>query len=215
MAVVLHHSLAAGTEKVVMIGIANHDGDGGAYPSVATLAKYARVTERTVQRAINHLQLPKGEHCATSCCPKPKPGLGELQVELQQGGDRDTPEHLRANLYKILVRCPDDCDGTTQHRSKSYPQGRGRKARDRVTQMSPGDIDVTPSGDTDVTPPGDTDVTQTIPTNRPHNRPSPRSSASVTGPRARELEQANQHASAARAEIARRRRDAQTARSAS
>ena len=29
------------TDKLVLIGIANHDGDGGSWPSIATLAMYA------------------------------------------------------------------------------------------------------------------------------------------------------------------------------
>lgn len=185
LAIVLHHSRAKGTEKVVLFGIANHEGDGGSYPGVKTLAKYANVDVRTVQRAINHLSLPVGEYCVEKvCCPRSKPGLGELKVERQQGGDRDTPEHLRTNRYTILVRCPKDCDGTSQHRSKTLSTGRAPKAADRVTQMSPGDTDVTRAGDTDVIPPGDTDVTQTVPMNRPNNRPTP-SPASATGPRAK------------------------------
>lgn len=46
------------TEKLVLIGLAdhaNHDGTG-AWPSVATLAEYADVTERTVQRCLRSLE---------------------------------------------------------------------------------------------------------------------------------------------------------------
>jgi DNA-binding transcriptional regulator YhcF (GntR family) len=56
MAIALHHSRSSGTTKLVLLGIANHDGDGGAWPSLATLATYAGgVSERTVSRAIGEL----------------------------------------------------------------------------------------------------------------------------------------------------------------
>jgi len=42
---VLYHSKAEGARKLVLIGIANHEGDQGSYPAVATLAKYANCSE--------------------------------------------------------------------------------------------------------------------------------------------------------------------------
>lgn len=99
LAGVLHHSRAKGTAKLVLVGIANHDGDGGAWPTVATLAKYANVTERNVQAAINKLV-----------------SLGELAVHVQAGGTVDAPDHTRPNRYDVLVSCPPWCDRTTQHR---------------------------------------------------------------------------------------------------
>lgn len=100
VAVVLHHSAASGTAKNVLIGIANHDGDGGSWPSIASLAKYARVTERNVQVAIRKLVK-----------------LGEIEVHLQAGGNRQTDPRYRANRYDILLHCPADCDRTKNHRS--------------------------------------------------------------------------------------------------
>lgn len=99
IAVVLHHSRAAGTRKLVLLGIANHLGDGGAWPAVTTLARYANVNERNVQRAIEWLV-----------------SRGELRVEVQQGGDRATADHRRPNRYDVLVECPSYCDRSTQHR---------------------------------------------------------------------------------------------------
>lgn len=99
LAAVLHHSRAKGTAKLVLVGIANHDGDGGAWPSVATLARYANVDPRNVQRSLDKLV-----------------ELGELAVHLQQGGDQRTPDHERPNRYDVLVGCPPWCDRTTQHR---------------------------------------------------------------------------------------------------
>lgn len=127
--VVLHHSHAKGTAKLVLIGIANHDGDGGSWPAIATLAKYANVDARSVQRAISSLV-----------------DLGELAVHAQDGGVRKTPDHLRPNRYTILISCPPGCDRGAQHRVtlvSPHP----------VAQVSPGDAGVTPPGDAGVTPP--------------------------------------------------------------
>jgi hypothetical protein len=129
LAIVLNHSQASGTDKLVLIGIANHDGDGGAWPSIATLMRYANVSDRTVQRAIEHLV-----------------AMGELAVEVQGGGQKDA--RYRTNRYRVLVRCPQDCDGSRNHRSR-------------------GDVDVTPDnpGVTSTTPRGDAgDVSGVTPT---------------------------------------------------
>lgn len=99
MAVVLHHSSAVGTAKLVLLGIANHEGDGGSWPSMKTLARYANADVRTVQRAIGHLI-----------------EIGELKRGVQQGGDRHTPDAERTNLYRVLVVCPPECDRSTRHR---------------------------------------------------------------------------------------------------
>lgn len=99
MAVVLNHSSAVGTAKVVLLGIANHEGDGGSWPSVATLARYANADERTVQRAIEKLI-----------------EAGELSRHVSQGGDRRTRGDRRTNLYRVRVVCPVECDRSPQHR---------------------------------------------------------------------------------------------------
>jgi len=106
IAICLHHSKSAKTEKLVLLGIANHDGDGGAWPSVATLAKYANCSERHVQRAIANLV-----------------ELGEVTIEKQRGGNDKTRPDRRPNLYKVLVRCPQDCDGSSQHRTRGDADG--------------------------------------------------------------------------------------------
>lgn len=99
LAAVLHHSRAKGTAKLVAVGIANHDGDGGAWPTIATLARYANVTPRNVQSALAKLVQ-----------------LGELVVELQAGGTPQLDDHERPNLYRLLVSCPPWCDRTPHHR---------------------------------------------------------------------------------------------------
>lgn len=106
MAVVLHHSRASGTAKVVALGIANHDGDGGAYPTHATLARYANVSVRNVRSAITKLV-----------------ALGEVSVLVNRGGDPDWVENRRPNRYEILVACPGWCDRTKHHRDTRKKHG--------------------------------------------------------------------------------------------
>jgi hypothetical protein len=101
IAIALHHSRAKGTAKLVLIGIANHDGDGGAWPSVATLAHYAGVDARNVQRAIDKLV-----------------ALGEIRKDVQAGGDIRVPDHRRPNRYRFLLECPHNCDRTRNHRTR-------------------------------------------------------------------------------------------------
>jgi hypothetical protein len=95
--VVLHHSQSEGTAKLVLWGIANHHSDQGAWPSIATLAKYANIKERRVQQIIREL--------ASS---------GEIAIE-EQGGFGQ--QQYKTNRYLILLTCPADCDGTLQHRT--------------------------------------------------------------------------------------------------
>lgn len=100
MAIALHHSRAKGTARLILIGIANHDGDGGAWPSVATLAKYAGITDRrNVQRALASLE-----------------SLGEIRRLVSAGGDHSMADYMRPNLYRVLLRCPPGCDRSAQHR---------------------------------------------------------------------------------------------------
>jgi hypothetical protein len=86
ISLVLNHSKARGTAKVVLIGIANHDGDGGAWPSVRTLARYANVSERNVRKALRELS-----------------DLGEVVVLYNEGGMPGWDPHQRPNRYVITV----------------------------------------------------------------------------------------------------------------
>lgn len=98
LAVVLNHSRAKGTARLVMIGIANHDGDGGSWPSKATLARYAalggkpRSASRRVQRILRELE-----------------DLGEIACYPQGGGLAGMSEWTRPNLYRITLDCPAGC----------------------------------------------------------------------------------------------------------
>lgn len=146
VAIALHHSRSKGTTKLVLIGIANHDGDGGAWPSVRTLAKYAACSESQVQRATAKLA-----------------ELGEIRIHRQGGGNRDMQDWRRPNRYDVLLSCPSDCDRTKNHRTirtsatplptftdepvdnpvDSYPQ--------RVAPMRPGRTHATGGGRTHAT----------------------------------------------------------------
>lgn len=123
----LHHSKATGTTKLVLLGIANHDGDGGAWPSVRTLAKYSAVTPRNVQKAIRDLEL-----------------LGEIRVHRQAGGTPDMADFERPNRYEFLVRCPDGCDRSSQHRVSEATPPVGGDTRPPVGGDTRGVSEATP-----------------------------------------------------------------------
>ncbi|MFC8038731.1 helix-turn-helix domain-containing protein [Paenarthrobacter sp. NPDC057355] len=155
MAIVMNHSKASGTDKLVLLGIASHDGDGGAWPSIATLARYANVEPRTVQRSINKLG-----------------HAGELIVYANDGGTRSLPDYRRPNRYEIALKCPPNCDGTSRHKLvDNYNQTLFKAPKKGVTPMTPPDAHVTPPGDIRVTPPGDAHVTLTVLKNHPLNHP--------------------------------------------
>lgn len=83
MTAVLNHSKATGRAKLVLIGIANHQGDQGSWPSIETLARYANASERSVIRDIQELE-----------------ELGELIVERNAAPIRG---QYRPNLYWVNV----------------------------------------------------------------------------------------------------------------
>lgn len=105
MTAAMHHSRSTGTARLVLIGIANHDSDGGAWPSIATLKKYAGgVDKRNIQRALDKLEQ-----------------LGEIRKLVQAGGTPEMRDDRRPNRYEFLVKCPDYCDRTTNHRDRRKP----------------------------------------------------------------------------------------------
>lgn len=71
-------------EKLLLVGIANHDGDGGAWPAIATLATYVGVTPRQVQKLLRKLE-----------------ERGLLSIEVQAGGTTKTRSDQRPNLYHL------------------------------------------------------------------------------------------------------------------
>jgi hypothetical protein len=99
MAVVLHHAPFAGRDKLILLGIANHDGDGGSFPAIATLAKYGNCSPASVKRSLAVLM-----------------DAGAIVRHIQGGGNHRTPEWARTNLYEVMVECPSNCDKTRKHK---------------------------------------------------------------------------------------------------
>jgi hypothetical protein len=145
VAIALHHSRSAGTAKLVLIGIANHDGDGGSFPKVATLAKYANVHPRNVVKALNTLG-----------------ALGEIVIHQSAGGTTKTPETLRPNLYEFILECPPDCDRTKNHRLTGEKLGRNYKGQypiEAVDKSIPDLVTPAPPSDASATTPSDASAT--------------------------------------------------------
>jgi hypothetical protein len=83
MNAVWRHSKADGRARLVLLAIADHQGEMGAWPSLATLAKMVNASERSVQRDIDYLQQ-----------------IGELEVHYQQAPTRN---HYKSNLYFVKL----------------------------------------------------------------------------------------------------------------
>lgn len=105
----LNHSRAKGSTKLVLIGIANHHSDNGAWPSVKTLAGYANLSERRIQQALTELV-----------------DLGELSIEAQGGGGY---QQYKTNRYWITLTCPAECGGFPGHKSGVKPASPRGEAR--------------------------------------------------------------------------------------
>lgn len=89
----MYHSRSTYSTRLVLIAIANFEGENGAYPSHDTIGRLAGgLNRRTVQRAIDDLVQ-----------------MGEL-TEIRREG--------QTNLYRVAISCPDDCDRTSSHRQK-------------------------------------------------------------------------------------------------
>jgi len=106
VALVLNKSKATGRAKLVLLGIANHLGDQGAWPAISTLARYANASERSVKRDIQELI-----------------DLGELRVELQNA---PTQNQYKTNLYWITIRAgvTDSASGVTDQVSRGDSSGK-------------------------------------------------------------------------------------------
>jgi len=106
VSLVLNNSRATGRAKLVLLGIANHLGDHGAWPSISTLARYANSSERSVKRDIQELV-----------------GLGELKVEMQNA---PTKTQYKTNLYWITISSgvTDSASGVTDWVSRGDSSGK-------------------------------------------------------------------------------------------
>lgn len=83
MSAVWQHSRSEGRARLVLLAIADHQGEIGAWPSIATIAKMVNASERSVQRDIQELQK-----------------LGELRVEVQAA---PTHGQYKSNLYWVTL----------------------------------------------------------------------------------------------------------------
>lgn len=99
MAIALHHSRAKGTTKLILVGIANHDGDGGAMPSMRTLAKYGGCDIRTARKHVERLE-----------------GWGEIRRHVQGATLPYLEDGEQPNRYDFLLMCPAHCDRSAHHR---------------------------------------------------------------------------------------------------
>jgi hypothetical protein len=106
VSLVLNQSKATGRAKLVLLGIANHLGDQGAWPSIATLARYANASERSVKRDLQELV-----------------ELGELKIELQNA---PTKQQYKTNLYWITIQAgvTDSASGVTDWVSRGDSSGK-------------------------------------------------------------------------------------------
>jgi hypothetical protein len=106
VSLVLNQSKATGRAKLVLLGIANHLGDQGAWPSIATLARYANASERSVKRDLQELV-----------------ELGELKIELQNA---PTNHQYKTNLYWITIPAgvTDSASGVTDWVSRGDSSGK-------------------------------------------------------------------------------------------
>lgn len=106
VSLVLNKSKAQGRAKLVLLGIANHLGDQGSWPSIATLARYANASERSVKRDIQELIQ-----------------LGELHVEVQNA---PTNSQYKTNLYWITIPAgvTDSASGVTDWVSRGDSSGK-------------------------------------------------------------------------------------------
>jgi len=95
MNAVWQHSKADGRARLVLLAIADHQGEIGAWPSISTLAKMVNSSERSVQRDIQHLQ-----------------SIGELKVEVQNA---PTKSQYKSNLYWVTL--PGVTAGVTESQS--------------------------------------------------------------------------------------------------
>jgi hypothetical protein len=105
LAIAMNHSKATGNIRCVLYAIANNDGEGGSWPSVATISRRCGgLNRRNVQRAIERLE-----------------EMGEIRRVIQAGGTPEMDNALRPNRYLFLLECPPYCDRTTNHRDLRKP----------------------------------------------------------------------------------------------
>ena len=103
-ALVWAHSKADGAALLAILCIADHDGDGGSWPSMETIAHRARVTRDTARKLVRKLE-----------------AMGEIVTDTNGGGGLRTASHMRTNRYEITIECPPTCDHSARHRERPEP----------------------------------------------------------------------------------------------
>jgi hypothetical protein len=91
---VWRESKSTGRARLVLLAIADHQGEIGAWPSIETIAKMVNSSERSVQRDIQELV-----------------ALGELEVHVQKAPSRG---QYKSNLYWVILP---SLSGVTKTRS--------------------------------------------------------------------------------------------------
>lgn len=87
------YSQATGRARLVLLAIADHQGEIGAWPALETLAKMVNASTRSVQRDIEYLQ-----------------ELGELRVDYQNA---PTQGKYKSNLYWVTLGVTNTAQGVT------------------------------------------------------------------------------------------------------
>ena len=109
---VLHHADVPPAHKLILMGIANHQRDGKAWPSVARLAAYAGIGERRTQEILRELE-----------------DMDLIRVTRRRGKNG-------TNVYALNISCPADCDRTPNHRQGVHYSAPGG-ALQRVKGVNP------------------------------------------------------------------------------
>jgi len=115
MQAVWEHSKSDGRARLVLLAIADHQGEIGAWPSISTIARMVNSSERSVQRDIQYLQ-----------------EIGELTVEVQNAPTRN---QYKSNLY--WVKLPGVTAGVTNAPSGVTESASGVTAGGVLTLIEP------------------------------------------------------------------------------
>jgi len=116
VALALYHSKATYSDRLVLIAIANFEGEHGAWPAIETIGRLSGgINRRTVQRSIDSLI-----------------ALGELREERREGF---------TNRYYVEITCPDECDRSANHR-----ENKGGGVQTTPVQMPQGGVASTTKG---------------------------------------------------------------------
>jgi predicted DNA-binding transcriptional regulator YafY len=99
MSAVLHHSKASPHAKLVLMAIAYHENETGAWMSQATLARLCNMSERTVRRHVAELR-----------------DLYEIDILPGEGAGSGA---RMTNRYFIILDCPEACDRSFTHKETS------------------------------------------------------------------------------------------------